>query len=200
MLKLSVTVLMVIIFAATSHAGWFDDAVTGAAERLGNRAVDDAAEGAYDGGKEGIRKSLKKDEEGTSEVEESEKPAPKKKAKQKKTQEGNDAEDPAPAQVKSNKTVDKTNTPGSGQDLVAAEEIFSKYDFVPGDKVIFFDDFSDTDTGEFPRKWTLNGPKGDWNNAVEVVDFKGKRYLRSKPAQEEFGQNGATQCTLEYQG
>lgn len=42
MLKLSVTVLMVIIFAATSHAGWLDDAVQGAGERLGNRAVDDA--------------------------------------------------------------------------------------------------------------------------------------------------------------
>lgn len=193
MLKLSVTVLMVIILVTTSHAGWFDDAVTGAAERLGTRAVDDAAEGAYEGAKEGVREGIKKDEEGTSDGEESKKSAPKKKAKQKRPQEDDNAEKPAPVQVKSNKTVDKANTPESGQDLVAAEEIFSKYDFVPGDKVIFFDDFSDTDVGEFPRKWTLNGPKGDSNNAVEVVDFKGKRYLRSKPAQEEFGQNGATQ-------
>jgi OOP family OmpA-OmpF porin len=75
--KILATVLMVIVFAATSHAGWLDDAVQGAAERLGNRAVDEAAEGAYDGAKEGLRKGT-----GRADGDESEKPAPKKKAKQ----------------------------------------------------------------------------------------------------------------------
>jgi OmpA-OmpF porin, OOP family len=33
---------------------------------------------------------------------------------------------------------------------------FSKYDFVPGDKVILFDDFSQDAVGDFPALWTAN--------------------------------------------
>jgi outer membrane protein OmpA-like peptidoglycan-associated protein len=90
---------------------------------------------------------------------------------------------------------------GAEVPIEQAEAILSKYDFVPGDKMIFFDDFSDTDTGEFPRKWTLKGPKDDRNNSVEVVEFQGKRYLRSTPAQQGAGQTGSTQyIRLEWKG
>jgi OmpA-OmpF porin, OOP family len=34
----------------------------------------------------------------------------------------------------------------------------SKYDFVPGEKVIFFDDFSQDAVGDFPALWTANAP------------------------------------------
>jgi OOP family OmpA-OmpF porin len=82
-----------------------------------------------------------------------------------------------------------------------ADAVYSKYDFVPGDKTIYFDDFSDTDVGEFPRKWTLNGPKEGGNNSVEVAEFQGKRYLRSTPAQKGKGQSGSTQyIRLEQKG
>ena len=77
-------------------------------------------------------------------------------------------------------TPQKSAVDQGGQDVIASESIYGKYDFVPGDKVIFYDDFSDTDVGEFPRKWTLKGPGGG-GNTVEVVDYKGKRYLRSVP-------------------
>lgn len=36
-------------------------------------------------------------------------------------------------------------------------EVYSKYDFVPGDKLIFFDDFSNDFIGDFPAKWNTNG-------------------------------------------
>jgi OmpA-OmpF porin, OOP family len=78
------------------------------------------------------------------------------------------------------KTPQKSAVDQGGQDIIASENIYGKYDFVPGDKVVFYDDFSDTDVGEFPRKWTLKGPGGG-GNTVEVVDYKGKRYLRSVP-------------------
>jgi len=71
---------------------------------------------------------------------------------------------------------------GGAQDLAASETVYSKYDFVPGDKVIFFDDFGDTDVGEFPRKWTLNGPGAGTSNAVEVVRYQERNFLRSQPA------------------
>ena len=33
----------------------------------------------------------------------------------------------------------------------------SKYDFIPGEKVIFFDDFSQDAVGDFPALWNTNG-------------------------------------------
>lgn len=49
-------------------------------------------------------------------------------------------------------------------------EVYSKYDFVPGDKLLFFDDFSQDFIGDFPSKWNTNasgevvkiGDKGKW--------------------------------------
>ena len=35
--------------------------------------------------------------------------------------------------------------------------ITSKYDFIPGEKVIFFDDFTSEDIGDFPAQWLTNG-------------------------------------------
>ncbi|WP_298530364.1 OmpA family protein [uncultured Algibacter sp.] len=43
-------------------------------------------------------------------------------------------------------------------------EAYSKYDFVPGDKVLFFDDFSQDFVGDFPSKWNTNA-------SGEVVKF-----------------------------
>lgn len=72
--------------------------------------------------------------------------------------------------------------PVSGDAIpIEVETVFSKYDFIPGDKTIFFDDFSDTDVGEFPRKWTLQGPKQGNSNTVDVVEYQGRRFLRSVP-------------------
>ncbi|MBN4085221.1 OmpA family protein, partial [Flavobacteriaceae bacterium AH-315-B10] len=53
----------------------------------------------------------------------------------------------------------KENVP-SKEDL----KIFSKFDYVPGDKLIFFDDFSQDFIGDFPSKWNTNG-------SGEVVRF-----------------------------
>jgi len=33
--------------------------------------------------------------------------------------------------------------------------LYTKYDFVPGDRVIFYDDLSDEEEGEFPYRWNL---------------------------------------------
>lgn len=34
---------------------------------------------------------------------------------------------------------------------------YSKFDFVPGEKVIFYSDFSNTEVGDFPAEWNTNG-------------------------------------------
>jgi outer membrane protein OmpA-like peptidoglycan-associated protein/curli biogenesis system outer membrane secretion channel CsgG len=35
-------------------------------------------------------------------------------------------------------------------------KLYTKYDFIPGDKVIFFDDMSNEEEGEFPFRWNLD--------------------------------------------
>jgi OmpA-OmpF porin, OOP family len=44
----------------------------------------------------------------------------------------------------------------SGQEQPGLES-YSKYDFVPGEKVIFFEDFSQDAVGDFPALWNTNG-------------------------------------------
>ena len=52
----------------------------------------------------------------------------------------------------SNTPKSETNNPNVSDNL----EIYSKYDFVPGDKLLFFDDFSQDFIGDFPSKWNTN--------------------------------------------
>lgn len=44
--------------------------------------------------------------------------------------------------------------PTGGQNTI---EVYSKFDYVPGDKPLFFDDFSNDFIGDFPSKWNTNG-------------------------------------------
>ena len=46
------------------------------------------------------------------------------------------------------------NVDGGGPKTI---EVYSKFDFVPGDKQIFFDDFGNDFIGDFPAKWNTNG-------------------------------------------
>jgi OOP family OmpA-OmpF porin len=59
----------------------------------------------------------------------------------------------------------------------APEVYANEFDFVPGDRVIFFEDFSDTPVGDYPVKWTRKCNHGG-GNAVEVVEQGGKHWLR----------------------
>jgi OmpA-OmpF porin, OOP family len=53
------------------------------------------------------------------------------------------------------------------------EGAWANYDFVPGERVIFVDDFSRDNVGDFPRR--LEFRQGN----MEVVDWKGARWLRA---------------------
>jgi OOP family OmpA-OmpF porin len=47
---------------------------------------------------------------------------------------------------------------GAAGGSAAAEDmaLYTKYDFVPGDKVIFYDDLAGEEVGEFPSRWNLD--------------------------------------------
>lgn len=65
----------------------------------------------------------------------------------------------------------KIKTPDGAKDKTASLTFNSKYDFVPGEKVVAFEDFASTEIGDFPARWntnataevvTLNQKEGKW--------------------------------------
>ena len=44
---------------------------------------------------------------------------------------------------------------GSKASVASDMNLYTKYDFIPGDKVIFYDDLKDEEEGEFPFRWNL---------------------------------------------
>jgi len=62
----------------------------------------------------------------------------------------------------------------------AAEDmtLYTKYDFIPGDKVIFYDDMKNEEEGEFPYRWDLE------NGVFEVARLGGQYWI--------FAQTGGT--------
>ena len=61
----------------------------------------------------------------------------------------------------------QSTAPGASEDM----SLYTKYDFVPGDKVIFYDDFSGEEMGEFPSRWRLD------EGVFEVAKQGGKNYI-----------------------
>ncbi len=62
-------------------------------------------------------------------------------------------------------------TAGAGDAGSEDMALYTKYDFVPGDKVIFYDDLSGEEIGEFPSRWNLE--KG----VFEIVRQGGDNYI-----------------------
>jgi hypothetical protein len=73
-----------------------------------------------------------------------------------------------------------TATSSSTSAAPAKLEAYSKYDFIPGEKVIAYEDFSKTEIGDFPERWntnatgevvTLNNREGKWIKIVKEGTF-----------------------------
>jgi OOP family OmpA-OmpF porin len=54
----------------------------------------------------------------------------------------------------------------------AVSTVSTKFDFVPGDKVLLYDDFSQDELGEFPGRWKLAA------GTVEVAEMDGEHWVR----------------------
>jgi OmpA-OmpF porin, OOP family len=74
----------------------------------------------------------------------------KKKDKTEQTQENEESKD-----NKDKDTAQDAKDQSSKQDQTSLQA-FSKYDFVPGENIILFDDFSQDAVGDFPALWTAN--------------------------------------------
>lgn len=57
-----------------------------------------------------------------------------------------------------------------------ALKVYSKYDFVPGDKLLFFENFADDFIGDFPAKWNTNG-----SGEIVTIGDSSEKWLELKP-------------------
>ncbi len=68
---------------------------------------------------------------------------------------------------------EQAGTPSASSEQKAGAALnWAKYDFIPGDRVIFEDNQTGEENGEFPSRWDLK--KGD----VEIVEFGGENVIR----------------------
>jgi len=84
-----------------------------------------------------------------------------------KTDEATQSKD---GEKKSEDAGEKTDAPKGSGDIGS---VSTKFDFTPGDKLLFYDDFSQDELGEFPAHWTLK------QGTLEVAELNGQRWLRS---------------------
>lgn len=61
------------------------------------------------------------------------------------------------------------------------EGAWANYDFVPGNRPIFVDDFSKDNVGDFPRRFEFR------SGNMEIVEWQGQRWLRSGGSRDIFG-------------
>lgn len=70
------------------------------------------------------------------------------------------------------------STPGkNGQEGEASLKTYSKFDFIPGDKILAYDDFSKDDVGDFPATWNTNST----GEVVNASSKEGRWLMLSKP-------------------
>jgi OOP family OmpA-OmpF porin len=96
-----------------------------------------------------------------------------------------DATNPAAAKPATTSAAESTAAApaaaaGTADALKPGEGAWANYDFKPGDRILYADDFSKDEVGDFPR--SLQFVKG----SMEVVEWQGARYLRATGADNHF--------------
>jgi outer membrane protein OmpA-like peptidoglycan-associated protein len=89
--------------------------------------------------------------------------------------------------------------PGAGGTDYSAFKVYQNYDFTPGDTIIFNDDFTDTQDGEFPERWQLKSGQGVVNgsNGKPAFYLTDGNYVRVSPRMKTASYLG-DQYTIEF--
>lgn len=128
-MKLLVILLSYIfIFSQVNAQGLFDKIKEKVKDRV-EQKTDEAIDEGLDEAEEGVTEEI---------------------AKEKEDEETPEAESTEESEAPAKKNTAEEKKP---KDKLAT---YSKYDFVPGEKVIFFDDFSQDAVGDFPALWNTN--------------------------------------------
>jgi OmpA-OmpF porin, OOP family len=111
----------------------------------------------------------------------------KKKAEEKANKTADDALNSADQKATGKEAAESSGEAESakGEATTGSEEkisaVSTKFDYVPGDMVLFFDDFTQDELGEFPVNWKLK------QGTLEVAEMNGQRWLRSTGIDSHFG-------------
>ncbi len=124
------------------------------------------------------------------------------KAKQKIEQKTNEKVDETTQGNKNGKSGNDENQNGDANNQSASSpsgggiKAYSKYDFVPGEKIIVFEDFMQDEVGDFPDKWNTNASA----EIVTIETLEGKWLKISKQGvfMPEFIDSLHENFTLEY--
>jgi OOP family OmpA-OmpF porin len=85
-----------------------------------------------------------------------------------------DAVPPANAATTATATSAAPTAPGGKADaLKPGEGAWANYDFKPGDRALYVDDFTADEVGDFPKRMEFKA------GALEIVEWQGTRYLRA---------------------
>jgi len=114
-----------------------------AAERTVERRVEQEASKKTDQALDSILEPGKKGKQKKSPVPNGESPS-----ETKKTETGSDPNDGS--------YESQTSNPSDSNSKSNEIKVYSKFDFVPGDKLLFFDDFSNDFIGDFPAQWNTD--------------------------------------------
>lgn len=119
--------------------------------------------------------------------------------KHKKAKKGESTPEPSTAD-NGNSTVATGNTTAGNMTVNSPEnnsfQTYSKYDFVPGEKVLAYEDFSQDAVGDFPDKWNTNST----GEVVTVSGLPGKWLMLNKKGifMPEYINNLPDNFTLEF--
>ena len=107
-------------------------------------------------------------------------------AGRKKSQEESESNDDVAVNDSSSNDNSSNTTPqNSGSGTTASSggsntpkdiKVYSKFDFVPGDQLLFFDDYSSDFIGDFPSKWNTNG-----SGEIVTVNDSSQRWMKILP-------------------
>ena len=155
------------------------------------RSVENRANSKVD---QGINRGLDKVEEGIGSIFKKKK----KKPQETKPTDGNDQTGNNTAGNGATVGGGNGGAAGSGSPEPASLKLYSKFDFVAGEKVVAAEDFSQDAVGDFPAKWNTNG-------SAEVVTIEGKpgQWLMFRKTENasfipDFVKNLPDNFTLEY--
>lgn len=162
------TIVMLVCIPVLVHAGWLDSVIENTGKSLSKRAIEETGNAAYDSTKKGARGSVSTTD--------------KKNSPSANNTSSPDNVDAMPDRRKSSKYAENNREQADGdeeqttpEDLNTGTVYGNKFDFIPGEKVILFEDFSDVDAGEYPSRWT----PGEAGGPMEVVEYKGKNWMKA---------------------
>ncbi|MGH2564127.1 MAG: OmpA family protein, partial [Ginsengibacter sp.] len=70
-----------------------------------------------------------------------------------------------------NNSANSTNSSSTNSSAPPSLKSYQNYDFVPGDTILFADDFTEDQDGEFPSHWNLEKGQGVLNKVNDVPAF-----------------------------